>query len=84
MQNRQVNERRKRLRRTGFDSMTALGLALYLATWRPAGPRCSPSRIILNAASSLTRNGCSPRPCWVLLHPATRRSRQADRQALGH
>ena len=32
VQNRQVNERRKRLRRTGFDSMTALGLALYLAT----------------------------------------------------
>ena len=32
MQNRPVNERRKRLRRTGFDSMTALGLALYLAT----------------------------------------------------
>ena len=32
VQNRPVNERRKRLRRTGFDSMTALGLALYLAT----------------------------------------------------
>ena len=32
VQNRQVNERRKRLRRTGFDITTALGLALYLAT----------------------------------------------------
>ena len=33
VQNRPVNERRKRLRRTGFDTfMTALGLALYLAT----------------------------------------------------
>ena len=33
MQNRQVNERRKRLRRTGFDITTGVAFAFYVATF---------------------------------------------------